>query len=91
MAIPSGACQRVVMRHAINILTLCKQASFSMIHTPRSLMRHVKIPINYEHYVNTMVHPITGRTISSYKKLMHNPATAEVWQTVFGKDFGGMA
>jgi hypothetical protein len=22
---------------------------------------------------------------------MHNPATAKVWQTAFGKDFGGMA
>jgi hypothetical protein len=22
---------------------------------------------------------------------MHNPVTAEVWQTAFGKDFGGMA
>jgi hypothetical protein len=22
---------------------------------------------------------------------MHDPATKEVWQTVFGKDFGGMA
>jgi hypothetical protein len=22
---------------------------------------------------------------------MHNPATEEIWQTVFGKDFGGMA
>ena len=38
-----------------------------------------------------MVHPVTGRTISSYKKLMHDPATAEVWQTAFGKDFGSMA
>jgi hypothetical protein len=38
-----------------------------------------------------MVHPVTGRTISSYKKLMHDPATTEVWQTAFGKDFGGMA
>ena len=37
-----------------------------------------------------MVHPITGETISSYKKLMHDPATAETWQTAFGKDFGGM-
>ena len=35
--------------------------------------------------------PITGETISSYKKLMNNPARAEVWQTAFGKDFGGMA
>jgi hypothetical protein len=38
-----------------------------------------------------MVHPITGETISSYKKLMNDPATAEVWHTAFGKDFGGMA
>jgi hypothetical protein len=38
-----------------------------------------------------MAHPVTGKTISSYKKLMHNPATARVWQTAFGKDFGGMA
>ena len=38
-----------------------------------------------------MVHPVTGQTISSYKKLMHDPATAEVWQTAFGKDVGGMA
>jgi hypothetical protein len=37
-----------------------------------------------------MVHPITGKTISSYNKLMNNPAMAETWQTAFGKDFGGM-
>ena len=38
-----------------------------------------------------MVHPITGETISIYKKLMKDPATAEVWQTAFVKEFGGMA
>jgi hypothetical protein len=38
-----------------------------------------------------MVHPVMGETISSYKKLMNNPATAEIWQTVLGKDFRGMA
>jgi hypothetical protein len=38
-----------------------------------------------------MVHPTTGDTLSSYKQLMHNPATAKIWQTAFGKDFGGMA
>ena len=27
----------------------------------------------------------------SYKKLMNDLATAEVWQTAFGKDSGGMA
>jgi hypothetical protein len=37
-----------------------------------------------------MIHPITGETISSYKKLMNDPATAEIWMTAFGKDFEGM-
>ncbi len=37
-----------------------------------------------------MVHPVTGKTNLSYKKLMHNPATAETWQTAFGKDFGSI-
>jgi hypothetical protein len=46
---------------------------------------------NYTNYASPMVHPTTGETISSYKRLMHNPAMAEVWQTAFGKDFGGMA
>jgi hypothetical protein len=38
-----------------------------------------------------MFHPVMSKTISSHKKLMNNPATAEVWQMAFGKDFGGMA
>ena len=38
-----------------------------------------------------MVHPTTGETISSYKRLMNDQETAKVWQTAFGKDFGGMA
>jgi hypothetical protein len=54
-------------------------------------MKHAKIPVHFEHYTNPMVHPVTGETILSYKKLMNDPATAKVWQTAFGKDFGGMA
>jgi hypothetical protein len=54
-------------------------------------MKHAKMSMVIEHYANPMVHPVTGCIISSYKKLMHNLATAEVWQTAFGKNFGGMA
>jgi hypothetical protein len=90
-AIPSGAQQQIVTQHAINILTLKEQASFDTIHTPHTLMKHAKMRVDMEHYANPMVHPVTGHTISSYKKLMHDPAMAEVWQTAFGKDFGGMA
>jgi hypothetical protein len=38
-----------------------------------------------------IVHPTTSKTISSYKCLMHDKATANTWQTAFGKDFGSMA
>ncbi len=38
-----------------------------------------------------MVHPITRQTISSYKNLMQDLAMGDVWQTAFGRDFGGMA
>ncbi len=56
-------------------------------------MKHVKkgLPVMFEHFASPMVHPITGVTISSYKKLMNDSATAKVWQTAFGKEFGGMA
>jgi hypothetical protein len=46
--------------------------------------------INFEHYVMPMVHPTTGKTISSYKQLMNNSITTDTWQTAFGKDFGSM-
>jgi hypothetical protein len=49
------------------------------------------LPTMFEHFASPMVHPITGETISSYKKLMNDPATAEIWQMAFEKDFGRMA
>jgi hypothetical protein len=81
------------MQQAINILTNQEQVLMSTIHMPRKLMKNCAMfmPIKFEHFSSPMVHPVTGKTISSYKKLMHDPAAAEVWQTAFGKDFGGMA
>ncbi len=46
--------------------------------------------MNFEHYAMLVVHPATGKTISSYKQLMNNPVTANTWQMAFGKDFGSM-
>ena len=64
-----------------------------MVFTPRKF-----VPVAYEdnvpnfaHCALPMIHPTMGETISSYKRLMNDPETAEVWQTAFGKDFGGMA
>ncbi len=61
--------------------------------TPRHFMCKAyedRIP-NYAHFASPMVHPKTGETITSYKRLMNDPNTAEIWQTALGKDFGGMA
>jgi hypothetical protein len=91
--IPSGARQRVVTQQAVNVLTIQEKVSMDRVFTPTALMEFAVThgPTKFEHYANPMVHPVMGETISSYKKLMKDPATAEVWQTAFGKDFGGMA
>ncbi len=63
------------------------------MYTPQAMMNEQAqvLPTMFEHFASPMVHPIMGETISSYKKLMNNPAMAEIWQTAFSKDFGGMA
>jgi hypothetical protein len=75
------------------MLTIQENANANTKFTPQCLMKHVKkgLPVMFEHFESPIVHPITGVTISSYKKLMNDSATAEVWQTAFGKEFGGMA
>jgi len=83
----------MITQQALNVLTVRELATADTIFTPRALLPHAArahAP-HFEHYASPMVHPITGETISSYKKLMNDPATAEIWQTAFGKDFGGMA
>ena len=73
-------------------MTIQEQVAGNNAFTPHSLTKVgvTNGPMIFEHYANPMVHPTTGETISSYKKLMNDPETAEVWQTAFGKDFGGM-
>jgi hypothetical protein len=91
--ISTPARQRLVTQHALNALTCYKQNHINLAFTPTDLLPpFVKnAPSHIEHLVLPMVHPVTGKTISSYQKLMHDSATAEIWQMAFGKDFGGMA
>ncbi len=62
--------------------------AFTLIALLPSVIQHY--PAHFEHFACPMVHPITGKTISSYKRFMHDPVT-ETWQTTFGRDFDGMA
>jgi hypothetical protein len=89
----SRAQQWIVTQQAINVVTIQEKILMNTICTPCILMKYAvkQLDPHFEHYANPIVHPITGETISSYKKLMHDPATADIWQTALGKDFGRMA
>ncbi len=65
------------------------QVHLCQLTTPLKLQS--KTCLDLQQIMIPMVHPTTGETITSYKQLMHNPDTAESWQTPFGKDFDGMA
>jgi len=81
---------RLISQHALNALTM-KEALYAPTIFAQQDYAHHKFFENvpsYTHFASPMVHPTTGETISSYKRLMHDPAMAEVWQTAFGKDFG---
>jgi hypothetical protein len=82
-----------VTQHALNPLTCYKQNHINLAFTPTALLPSVveNAPSHIEHFALPMVSPVTSETILSNKKMMHNPATAEIGQTAFGKDFGGMA
>ena len=47
--------------------------------------------VDVEHFCVPVVHPITGETITQYRKLKDDKATKDVWNTAFGKEFGNMA
>ena len=82
----------IISQEAINFLTECIWNNSPDICTPTKLKTKPSLVcLDLQQVAMPMVHPTTGETISSYKRLVHNLATAEVWQTAFGKDFGGMA
>jgi hypothetical protein len=88
-----GAHSRIITQHATNALTATEIKKYQDIFAPHILSTAApsRAAIQPEHFAYPMVHPVTGKTISSYKKLMNDPATAETWQTALGKDFGGMS
>jgi hypothetical protein len=75
---------------AINFLTECVWEN--LICTPTKLKtKSAPSCLDFAQVAMPMIHPKTGKSIISYKQLMHDPAMSEVWQTEFYKDFGGMA
>jgi hypothetical protein len=82
---------RLISQEAIAHLLTTEQTKDELPLTPSNLSKYGPPPQDLEHYAMPMTHPITGKSISSYKHLMNNPATVDTWITAFGKDFGRMS
>jgi hypothetical protein len=44
-----------------------------------------------EHFCAPVIHPTSGEIITSYKKLSKDQELKDVWETAFGKEWGGLA
>jgi hypothetical protein len=91
MSLPRLRNNQIISQEAINNLIMDNLINNTTIFTPMKLHPPPSPPGNYKHYAMPMIHSTTGELISSYKRLMNNPDTAEVWMTAFGKDFDGMS
>jgi hypothetical protein len=81
-----------ITQEAINLLSNRVWANVTDVWTPTRLKpKPTQSCLDLQQVAMPMVHPTTGKFISSYKQLIHDPATTKIWQTAFGKDFGGMA
>jgi hypothetical protein len=82
----------MISRQAITALTTREQCTPNVVFRHNGLDPHPDtLPANMNHYANPMVHPVTGNIVSSYKKAMHDADIGNLWQTAFGKEFGGLA
>ena len=56
---------------------------------------HINPGLNYTeqcpHFCAPVIHPVTGESITAYKKLQQEPLLAATWSRAFGKEFGNLA
>jgi hypothetical protein len=73
--IPGGICNsNVISQEAKNFLTKCIWEKSPEIFTPKKLMSAATPTcLDFEHVAIPMVLLVTGKTISSYKRLMKDP------------------
>ena len=51
----------------------------------------VAAPTPDSHFCAPVIHPVTGESITAYKKLQRDPLLAATWSRAFGKEFGNLA
>jgi hypothetical protein len=88
LALPRSHNTCLISQEAIAHLITTEQTKDKLSFTPFNLRKYGPPPHDLEHYAMPMIHPVTGKSISSYKYLMNDPATADTWMTAFSKNFG---
>ena len=48
-------------------------------------IEEIHAPSNLQHFCAPVIHPTTGKIITSYKELISDPQLRDVWETGFGK------
>jgi hypothetical protein len=80
----------LISQEAINSLIIKSVCNSPPLFTTLKLRPKYNAAPNLKHYALAMEHSITGKHITSYCKLMQDPATSDIWMRSFEKDFGGM-
>ena len=78
---------RFITQEALNLFTYNFHANEQVRKLQAKYMFEVKSNRNKNTtpYCAAVIHPISGETITKYKKLAADPATQAVWTTAFGK------
>ena len=77
-----------VSQHALNHLVMLSE-NYSPLFTPRKLQQ--QSATTFEPVCNAVIHPITGESITNYKKLLHDPTLKTTWEESMCKELGRLA
>ena len=78
----------IISQEAINCLIMLSE-NYKPQFTPRKLQRPMQL--TFEPECNAVVHPVTGETITKYKKLLTDDVTKPVWEESMCKELGRLA
>jgi hypothetical protein len=94
------ASSNIISQEAINLLTDQIHNNTKTTWVPSAFItsspstndnRKGNYDADIKHFCAPVIHPITGETITNYKKLAKDPVTNETWTTALGKEFGNIA
>ena len=70
----------IISQEAVNLLTHREYfGTANTDFTPPKMLQALQPAPDLVHFAAPFIHPITGETVTSYKKLAKDPATSQIW------------